>query len=88
MDVIAYGPEADFSFPPRPANATAAWRPEWVAKSRFRSTTMVIPGMEAMMSGADNDTDDATPAAPRKKCRKRGGLGGMLGGALGLPTDC
>lgn len=86
--LTAYGPEADFAYPPRPANATAAWRPEWTAKARFRATTTVIPGMEEMMSGGEMEDADQPTAAPKKKCKRRGGLGGMLGGALGVPTDC
>lgn len=79
--LTAYGPEADFAFPPRPDSPRAVWRPEWTAKVRFRASTMIIPGldMEAAMRGDEPSPGDA----PKKKCKKRGGLGGMLGGALG-----
>ena len=33
----AYGPEEDFSYPPRPADPRAAWNLEWTARVRHRS---------------------------------------------------
>ena len=83
--LYAYGPEQDFAFPPRPADPKAVWRPEWTAKARFRSTTSVMVGMPGM-----DDADDArreTGTQPRP-CKKKRGLGGLLGNALGVPTDC
>jgi len=89
--LTAYGPEADFVYPPRPANPKTPWNPEWTAKVRFRSSTSILPGfdMNAAMSSANaNDDDTARDAPSKKKCKKPGGLGGMLGGALGVPTGC
>jgi hypothetical protein len=69
--MTAYGPEADFAFPPRPANPRTPWRPEWTAKVRYKSSAMVLPGMGSMMRGGDQ----------QKRCKPK--LGHMLGGMLG-----
>ena len=80
-NLYAYGPEENFAFPPRPANARTAWNPIWTARVRYRSSTSWMiggPGAEA--------NNGAQPAEPNRRCRRRGGLGGALGGALGLPS--
>ncbi len=83
LSLYAYGPEANFAFPPRPANPRVAWNPEWTTKVRYRATTNMFVGMPGMGAEA---SDDAAPAAsgerPRKRCK--GGLGGaILGSVLG-----
>jgi hypothetical protein len=82
--MYAYGPEQDFAYPPRPADPRAAWRPEWTAKARFRSTTTLMIGMPGMDGMDADDGDQAAtgePAPKKKKCKPS--LGGMLGGMLG-----
>jgi hypothetical protein len=82
--MYAYGPEQDFAYPPRPADPRAAWRPEWTAKARFRSTTTLMIGMPGMDGMNADDGDQAAagePAPKKKKCKPS--LGGMLGGMLG-----
>jgi hypothetical protein len=83
--IYAYGPERNFSFPPRPANAKPGWSPEWIARARFRSMTMGMLGMDmgAMMGDAEQgDGAQATPQQPKKpKCR---GLAGIAKRAAGL----
>ena len=44
---IAYGPEANFAQPPKPADPKAPWNPIWTAKVRLKSTGMLPLGMEA-----------------------------------------
>ena len=80
--LTAFGPEENFSYPPRPADPRAAWHLEWTARIRHRSMTswMDMPGMGAM-----GEAQQEQPAASQGRCRSRGGLGGMLGGALGVP---
>ena len=73
--LTAFGPEENFSYPPRPADHKAAWALQWTARIRHRSTTSWMinaPDMGGMNSGAD---DGGKP-------RCKGGLGGMLGGGL------
>ena len=75
--LTAFGPQEDFSYPPRPADPKAAWNLEWTARIRHRSTTswMDMNGMSGMSEGR--------PQQQESRCKPRGGLGGMLGGALG-----
>ena len=84
--LYAYGPERNFSFPQRPANARPGWAPEWVARARFRSMTMAMLGrdMSGMANAEEDDaTSSAVPQAPKKpKCR--GGLAGIAQRAAGL----
>jgi hypothetical protein len=76
-NLYAYGPEANFAYPPRPANARTPWRPIWTARVRYRSSTSWMIGMP----GAEAAT------TPNPNCRRRrGGLGGVLGGVLGAPA--
>ena len=83
-NLYAYGPEANFAYPPRPDNPKAAWKPEWTARVRYRSNSMWFingPNMGGMMRGEDRSTAGQSEK-PKKKCR--GGLGGMLAGAAGV----
>lgn len=82
--LYAYGPQVDFSYPPRPENAAASWRPEWIARVRFRSMAMMIPGMD--LGGMDVGGDQgaaATPAPPPGLPPCRGGLRGLAERAAG-----
>ncbi len=78
--LTAFGPQEDFSYPPRPADPKARWDLQWTARIRHRSMTtwMDMPGMSGGMNqGA------AEQAEEKPKCKKRGGLGGLVSGALG-----
>jgi hypothetical protein len=86
LSMVAFGPEANFSHPLRPAKATASWRPEWAAKLRTKSTYMGMFGMDmaAIMGGRDIDDadEDEAPQPVRrdtKADRIRKGLGRILG---------
>lgn len=85
VNLQAYGPQADFAYPPRPADTRKPWNPEWIARVRFRSSTMLIPGMEGMggsMGQSGSDTSSNEPAKPQKpKCK---GLKGIAQRAAGL----
>ncbi|HEU4821080.1 MAG TPA: hypothetical protein VFS87_07985 [Qipengyuania sp.] len=85
--LYAYGPERNFSYPPRPANARAGWQPDWIARARFRSMTMAMLGMDMGAMGGDQadagQETETEPAKPKKpKCR--GGLAGIAQRAAGL----
>jgi len=80
--LYAYGPQIDFSYPSRPQNAAASWHPDWIARVRFRSMAMVVPGMDLggmEMGGDEAATSTAPPGLP--PCR--GGLRGMAERAAG-----
>ncbi len=68
----AFGPEANFSHPVRPANAGRNWAPEWTAKLRTRASYVGMLGMdmEAMMRGGDNSRE-APSSAPTERRRRR-----------------
>ena len=85
--LTAYGPEENFSYPPRPADARTPWHLEWTARVRHKSSTslMDIPGMSDM-SGMDSGEEQSRPQP--QQCKPKRGLGGLLGGALGAPGGC
>lgn len=74
--MTAFGREADFSFPARPARPPRGWAPEWTVKLRTRSAHMGMLGMdmEAMMRG--EDSSESRPA--REQPRRRRSLGESL----------
>ena len=83
--LTAFGPEEDFSYPPRPASTATPWRLEWSARIRHRSTTSWVEAqgmsMGAMnMQGSRGDQGQQNQE-PQKRCKPKG-LGGMLGGIV------
>jgi hypothetical protein len=82
INLQAYGPQADFAYPPRPADTRKPWNPDWIARVRFRSSTMLIPGMEEMAGMSGTTAQTGEEAAPKKpKCK---GLKGIAERAAGL----
>lgn len=89
--LTAFGPEENFSYPPRPADAKARWDLQWTARIRHRSTTswMEAQGMNMGMMGMSDDEEDEAPRTTsqnKKECKpkKSGGLfGGLAGAVLG-----
>lgn len=82
-NLYAYGPEENFAFPPKPADAKARWDLIWTARIRHRSSTSFMvggPDMGAMRGGQANTGE---PPAEKEKPKCKRGLGGLLGGALG-----
>jgi len=80
-NINAFGPEAHFSYPPKPAG-NAVWNIDWTAKVRFRSYTMMMIGAGMEGFGGDDDDDGARTSGARpadggrkKKCR----------GPMGIP---
>ena len=73
---VAYGGEANFSYPERPADPKQAWNIAWTVKVRYRSATGGMLGME--MPGADDDGAEESPAGtsggpkPAKPAKPRG----------------
>lgn len=69
----AFGPEANFSYPPKPAG-NAVWNIDWTAKVRFRSHTSLLIGADfGGMSGSN--AGGTKPAEPAKKKKCKGPLG-------------
>jgi hypothetical protein len=63
LSMIAYGGEANFTYPPRPADPKVAWNRQWTTKVRFKSTTGTMLGMPGGMGGMGGmgDDDDRPP---------------------------
>ncbi len=74
-NLVAYGPEANFAYPPRPADPRATWTLEWTAQVRYRAMTAWMAGMPGM-GGAPQNGDPAQPA--KKPCKPS--IGGILRG--------
>lgn len=97
--LTAFGPEEDFSYPPRPANPKTPWNLEWTARIRHRSTTSWMEAQGMTMGTANSqgfggpsargsDDDDRGRSQQQQQCKPKkkggfGGLGGALGGVLG-----
>lgn len=75
----AFGPEANFSYPPKPAG-NAVWNIDWTAKVRFRSHTMLLVGADFGGMGGASSGGESAPADPAKKKKCKGPLG------IPLPT--
>lgn len=67
LNFIAYGPEANFAQPPRPADPKQAWEPLWAVKVRFKSTASTMLG-------------DAGDSGGRRPARTQAPSGGDAGG--------
>ena len=83
--LTGYGPQADFAYPPRPANTRTPWRPEWIARVRFKSSTTYMAGMPGFGDqGQGQDEGQQTQQQAPQKPRCRGGLRGIAERAAGL----
>ncbi len=60
--LYAYGPEANFAFPPRPA--TGPWNPDWTTRVRYRSMTSWFITSPGGMAPSGNDGQPE-----KKKCK-------------------
>lgn len=69
----AFGPEENFSFPPKPADPKAVWNIDWTAKVRFRAFASFMTGMGNM--GGDRGMTDGGSSAPQPKKKCKGPLG-------------
>jgi len=73
IQMIAYGDEANFSDPPRPADPKVPWNINWTVKVRYKSTASAILGMDAMMGGRGGvAADDEDGGRPTRGAQNRG----------------
>jgi len=49
---IAYGQELNLAHPPRPTDKRTPWEPEWAARIRVKSVSMLPLGEEGSMAGS------------------------------------
>jgi hypothetical protein len=77
--LTAFGPEEDFSYPPRPAVASQPWNLQWTARIRHRSMTSWMDAQGMSMGGMGDSGDSAPRQGACKPKRGLGGLGGLMG---------
>jgi hypothetical protein len=63
LQMTAFGPEANFSYPERPRDPKIAWNIEWTAKVRAKSTHTGLLGMDMPAMAAAGEDDAEVPAA-------------------------
>lgn len=97
VQLMAYGGEANFVHPPRPADPKVTWNQQWAVKVRYRSATGGILGQEmsAMMGGGRRaggapGMPPQQPGQPQQQQPKPPSAAdilrqGILGGALPFP---
>lgn len=81
LRVTAFGGEADFSYPPRPANPREAWDLEHVVKVRYTSGVSTILGMD-MSDLAGNQGQARGRETPAPRLTPRNAIRGLLGGII------
>jgi hypothetical protein len=79
--MIAYGPESNLSWPPKPKDPKVAWDPEWNVRVRTKSTAMAMLGMDfgAAMQGRDGEAPEAQEQPQQDKPSAKKVLKGLLG---------
>jgi hypothetical protein len=74
MRMIAYGPESNIAWPPKPADPKLAWNPEWNVRVRTKSTTTAMLGMDLGAMGQGQPQQQPQEKKSMKKLLK-----GLLG---------
>ena len=83
LRVIAFGGEANFSYPARPANPSETWNIEYVVKVRYTSGVSTILGMDMSDLGDDDQIRDRGTREPRRPPpNPADALRGVLGGLI------
>ena len=63
LSMVAYGPETDIAWPPKPTDARQPWKPEWSVRVRTKSTAGAMLGMN--LSG--NNTQQRQDGKPQEQ---------------------
>jgi hypothetical protein len=63
LQMVAFGPEANFSYPPRPSDPKQAWNIEWTAKVRSKSAYAGMLGVEMPAVAEAGGDDEVRPGA-------------------------
>jgi hypothetical protein len=64
LNFIAYGPEANFVHPPRPADPRQPWEQIWAVKVRFKSTASTLLGEAGGAGGRRPARAESAPSEP------------------------
>lgn len=73
LRMIAYGPESNIAWPPKPANPKTPWNPEWNVRVRTKSTATAMLGVD-MASMGQRDQPQPQEKKPLKRL-----LRGLIG---------
>ena len=76
LTMIAYGPETNLVWPPKPVDPRQPWNPEWNVRVRTKSTATALLGMDM----GEMQQEDGQPQPQQKKPSVKGLLKGILGG--------
>jgi len=93
--LVAYGGEANFVYPPRPQDPKVTWNQQWAVKVRYRSATggllgQEMPGMGGGRRAGVPGMPPQQPGQPQQQPPKAPSAAdilrqGILGGALPFP---
>ena len=72
LNMIAYGPETNLTWPEKPADPKQPWKPEWNVRVRTKATTTAMLGMDlsGMSSQPDAESGEQPPAEEESKSKK------------------
>lgn len=65
LNMVAYGPETNITWPERPADPKQPWKPEWNVRVRTKATTTAMLGMD--LSGMDTGTSSDPEQPPKEE---------------------
>jgi hypothetical protein len=81
LGMIAYGPETNLAWPPKPADPKQPWNPEWNVRVRTKSTASAVLGMD--LSGLEGmDAEAVSPQGSDQKPPEEGTTKKLLRGLL------
>ncbi|WP_164978687.1 hypothetical protein [Pseudoxanthomonas composti] len=71
LSMIAYGPETNLVWPPKPADPKLPWHPEWNVRVRTKSTSTAMLGMDLTdASSTETPEADAPPKEEESGTKK------------------
>ncbi|MFZ6657914.1 hypothetical protein [Undibacterium sp. TJN19] len=71
LRMIAYGSDAVFAYPPRPADTKIAWEPDWQTKVRVKSTfSSILGGMGDMGGRRSRQSPQSSQSSPSDQPQK------------------
>lgn len=79
LSMVAYGPETNITWPPKPADPSQPWNPEWNVRVRTKSTATAMLGIDL---GAMDGDDSGRPRQKQREQQKPG-MKGLLQGIFG-----
>jgi hypothetical protein len=74
LQMIAFGPESNIAWPPKPTDPKVAWNPEWNVRVRNKSTATAMLGMSLDATQAEQ-RDEQQPQENKAKRLLKGLLG-------------